>query len=121
MVEIPTKEILMQTDKQFRISQIAYNLSALDLSGSDTDRLAKRVQEGQGSFTREKFADILNHACRETVAEEEDFLIRFIEQEIIIYAPCGYAIIDPIVGEVEFCYLYGTDGECFESMTAHHC
>jgi hypothetical protein len=108
----------MQTDKQFRVSQIASKLSALDLSGSDTDRLAKRVQEGQGSFSREQFADILTHACRETVAEEEDFLIRFIEQEIIIYASGGYAIIDSIAGYVDFCYLYGAEGECFDSMTS---
>jgi len=110
----------MQTDKQARIVQIALSLASLELIGNDTERLAKRIDEGQKDFTREQFADILTHACRETIAEEEDFLIRFTGMDIVIYTHSGYAVIDRVAGLVDFCYLYGAEGECFESMTAHY-
>ena len=110
----------MQTNKQARIALIVASLASLELLGDDTDRLAKRIDEGQKDFTREQFADILTHACRETLAEEEDFLIRFTGMDIVIYSHSGYAVIDRVAGIVDFCYLYGSEGECFESMTAHY-
>ena len=109
----------MQTNKQARIVQIALSLASLELIGNDTERLAKRIDEGQKDFTREQFADILTRACCETVAEEEDFLIRFTGMDIVLYSQSGYAVIDRVAGIVDFCYLYGAEGECFESMTAH--
>ena len=110
----------MQTNKQAEILAIAADLASLELLGSDTDRLAKRIQEGQKNFTREMFADILVRACVETTEAQENLLLRFVGTELVIYVPGGYAIVDYVVGCVDYCYLYGQDGENFESMTKPH-
>lgn len=110
----------MQTDKQARIVMIADRLAALELIGSDSDRLAKRIDEGQGGFSQEQFADVLARACRETIDSEGDFLLRFVGKEIVVYGPGGYAVVDHVAGQVDYCYLYGAEGENFNSMTAHH-
>lgn len=109
----------MQTNKQIRLAGIVASLASLELLGNDTERLAKRIDEGPKDFTIDKFADILVRACHETLAEEEDFLIRFTGRDIVLYSHAGYAVIDRVAGIVDYCYLYGAEGECFESMTAH--
>jgi hypothetical protein len=105
----------METLKQAKIKTIKNQIHNLGLSLLDTDKLAKRIGEGQKNRNQEEYAQILFQSC-----ETDNLMIRFAGKDLVVYSETGYAVIDPLLGEVELCYLY--EGvESFESKTAMFC
>ena len=109
----------MRTFKQDQIEDTARKLLCLGLVGADVVRLARRIVEGKGNESYEQLGEVLANSCRETIGEELDFLVRFVDSDMVVYGPTGYAVVDHVMGTLEFAFPYGR-GQSFDSMTAHH-
>lgn len=106
----------MRTIKSDSIAQLAARFACLGFSQADTDRLAKRIHEGPGGKSLHVFADIVHNSCRDSLEQDQDFLLRVTGPDLLLYGPKGYAVVDYNLSHVEFAFPY-SERQSFADMT----
>lgn len=106
----------MRTIKSETVNLIVRQIAVLGLVGNDTTRLAKRFVEGKHPCTIEEFANVLHNSCRDTINDDQDYLLRTAGEDLVIYGPRGFAVYNHVEGVLEVARTYRS-GESFASMT----
>ena len=104
------------TQKQFDHSEMLPALELLGFSGEDTTRLGWQILPGSQD-NMGKYLENLAHSLQDCASDA--FLIRSAGEDVVIYGPTGYGIVDHRFGSLEYAFPY-SEGQSFESMTKLH-
>jgi hypothetical protein len=99
-----------------QVEDAAHYLAVLGLSGKDARRLAQRIIEGSSGLSDEDYIGRLQYACRTTYGNTHKLFFRKVQNDLTIFGPKGYVIVDFVAGWVDFAYTY-RKGQTFERAT----